>query len=267
MPGFEQIFSRINIILDIISFIGLIWISVHLASEDLRTYSAENVRKHFRDRTVLVVAHPDDETMFFGPTLLNLISQKKSVLILCLSNGNADHIGDIRELELVSVVEALGPTVTLSIVKDDGLQDNITSEWDPEIISKHIESHIFDKELGMSQTVLSFDDYGVSGHINHKSIHKTLIKMRTKLEDSRINLLVLRSVDLFRKYSSFLDVVITCFQRELLSEPNVFSLSISYSQYKSLTQLLHFHHSQMVWFRDLYTIFSRYMFINDLEQI
>lgn len=267
MPSFEQIISRVKIALDVVSLIGLIWISVHLASEDLRTYSADNVRKYFKDRTILVVAHPDDETMFFGPTLLNLISEKKSVLILCLSNGDADHLGNVRELELSNVVEALGPTVTLSVVKDLGLQDNITSEWAPDIISKHIEEHVSDGGPDLRQTILSFDDYGVSGHINHRSIYKTLVKMKDKFEKSNINLLVLRSVDLLRKYSSILDVVITCFQRELFSEPNVFSLSISYSEYKSLAQLLQFHHSQMVWFRDLYTIFSRYMFINDLEQL
>jgi hypothetical protein len=38
-------------------------------------------------RALLVIAHPDDESMFFAPTLHTLHSQGAAVLILCLSNG------------------------------------------------------------------------------------------------------------------------------------------------------------------------------------
>ena len=37
--------------------------------------------------TVLVTAHPDDEAMFFGPTILRLIEQGLRVALLCLSTG------------------------------------------------------------------------------------------------------------------------------------------------------------------------------------
>lgn len=272
MPNIPIIIHRVKIVLDVVSILGLFGLSVHLAMEDLRASSIPNVQKHFKDRTILVVAHPDDETMFFGPTLLNLIAQNKSVSILCLSNGNADHIGSVRELELANVVEALGPTVSLSIVTDANLQDNMTSEWAPEVIQSHIEEHITKDFVSKhtKQTILSFDDYGISGHPNHRSIYKALVNMKDKLKNinvTPVNILVLRSVDLLRKYSSLFDSVITRFQTEFMTEPHTFTLSISLTEYKSLKQLLRFHHSQMVWFRDLYTIFSRYMFINDLEQL
>jgi LmbE family N-acetylglucosaminyl deacetylase len=35
---------------------------------------------------LLVIAHPDDEVMFFGPTLIGITSDN-SVRVLCLSNG------------------------------------------------------------------------------------------------------------------------------------------------------------------------------------
>lgn len=39
-------------------------------------------------RVLIVTAHPDDECMFFGPTILNLTKQKDcTVYILCLSTG------------------------------------------------------------------------------------------------------------------------------------------------------------------------------------
>lgn len=38
-------------------------------------------------RVLVVVAHPDDECMFFGPTIYRLCEQDADVHILCLSNG------------------------------------------------------------------------------------------------------------------------------------------------------------------------------------
>lgn len=38
---------------------------------------------------LLVIAHPDDEVMFFGPTLIGITNPaaENSVRVLCLSNG------------------------------------------------------------------------------------------------------------------------------------------------------------------------------------
>jgi N-acetylglucosaminylphosphatidylinositol deacetylase len=40
---------------------------------------------------LLVIAHPDDEVMFFGPTLVGITnsSAENNVRVLCLSNGIA----------------------------------------------------------------------------------------------------------------------------------------------------------------------------------
>lgn len=39
-------------------------------------------------RALIITAHPDDECMFFGPTILSLTKQKNCmVYLLCLSNG------------------------------------------------------------------------------------------------------------------------------------------------------------------------------------
>lgn len=39
-------------------------------------------------RVLIVTAHPDDECMFFGPTIFRLCEQGAEVYLLCLSNGN-----------------------------------------------------------------------------------------------------------------------------------------------------------------------------------
>jgi N-acetylglucosaminylphosphatidylinositol deacetylase len=58
---------------------------------------------------LLVTAHPDDEAMFFAPTILSL-SRKSSLGLfhLCLSSGNADGLGIIRKAELSDSLNVLG---------------------------------------------------------------------------------------------------------------------------------------------------------------
>lgn len=58
---------------------------------------------------LLVTAHPDDEAMFFAPTILSL-SRKTSLDMfhLCLSSGNADGLGAIRKAELTNSLDVLG---------------------------------------------------------------------------------------------------------------------------------------------------------------
>ena len=40
--------------------------------------------------TLLVTAHPDDETVFFGPTITALHSDGHEVFLLCLTTGKAE---------------------------------------------------------------------------------------------------------------------------------------------------------------------------------
>ncbi len=80
-------------------------------------------------RILLLTAHPDDETFFFGPTLTSLIpplgvssspnprrsihsnsvqSPLPQVYSLCLSVGNADGLGDVRRRELQHSLDIVG---------------------------------------------------------------------------------------------------------------------------------------------------------------
>lgn len=80
-------------------------------------------------KALVVTAHPDDECMFFGPTILGLRQQNAEVYGLVLSNGeysctcfpkfltgsnqvahpgNSEGLGKERELELVESYAILG---------------------------------------------------------------------------------------------------------------------------------------------------------------
>jgi N-acetylglucosaminylphosphatidylinositol deacetylase len=46
--------------------------------------------RHFQDKNIMIViAHPDDEVMFFGPALIGITKETygNKVRILCLSKG------------------------------------------------------------------------------------------------------------------------------------------------------------------------------------
>ena len=58
---------------------------------------------------LLVTAHPDDEAMFFAPTILSLSTKHSLGLFhLCLSTGNADGLGVLRKTELSNSLDVLG---------------------------------------------------------------------------------------------------------------------------------------------------------------
>ena len=61
-------------------------------------------------RVCLLIAHPDDEAMFFAPTVLALTrpGTGNHVSILCLSTGDADGLGETRKKELKKSGKLLG---------------------------------------------------------------------------------------------------------------------------------------------------------------
>uniref|UniRef100_A0A9L0SPU5 N-acetylglucosaminylphosphatidylinositol deacetylase n=1 Tax=Equus caballus TaxID=9796 RepID=A0A9L0SPU5_HORSE len=59
-------------------------------------------------RSLLVIAHPDDEAMFFAPTVLGLARLRHRVSLLCFSAGNYYNQGEIRKKELLQSCDVLG---------------------------------------------------------------------------------------------------------------------------------------------------------------
>ncbi|XP_048222684.1 N-acetylglucosaminyl-phosphatidylinositol de-N-acetylase isoform X4 [Perognathus longimembris pacificus] len=59
-------------------------------------------------RALLVIAHPDDEAMFFAPTVIGLTRLKHRVSLLCFSAGNYYNQGEIRKKELLQSCDVLG---------------------------------------------------------------------------------------------------------------------------------------------------------------
>ncbi|TMS14228.1 N-acetylglucosaminyl-phosphatidylinositol de-N-acetylase [Larimichthys crocea] len=156
-------------------------------------------------RALLVTAHPDDECMFFAPTILRLVESNASVHVLCLSAGNYYNQGAQRKQELLHSCAVLGiPDSRITIVDHKKLPDDPKAEWSISLVSSLIVNHIRAHSFNM---VLTFDGRGVSGHANHIAIHKAVSHLAsTGQVPNDCCLLSLVTVGLFRKYISFLEL-------------------------------------------------------------
>ena len=77
------------------------------------------------EQILLVIAHPDDEAMFFTPAILEL-SKHNIIHLLCLSNGSKGGAGLVREKELKSSCKKFG-ILSHYCVDDPDLRDS--EEW------------------------------------------------------------------------------------------------------------------------------------------
>lgn len=79
-----------------------------------------NTTRNGPHRFLLLTAHPDDECMFFGPTLVHLLASKANeVHSMCLSSGNADGLGETRVKELGRSLDVFGVNIEKRVVLGD----------------------------------------------------------------------------------------------------------------------------------------------------
>lgn len=231
------------------------------------------VRSDTTKNLLLVTAHPDDELMFFGPTLFDELRARyrakssSSVHILCLSNGNFYGDGNVRVAELNDACQFLlrciygsdkqpEDALKVTVIEDTHLPDSPTLDWQPEHIYGHVSDYIAKHNISK---VVTFDGYGVSGHTNHIAIDRALQHLEPSVE-----LWQLESVSLLRKYLSMFDMVFVLVEACLRRNWHVNIVSMF--NFFFLVQALRQHQSQMLWFRYLYSSTSRYMFINTLRR-
>lgn len=222
-------------------------------------------------RVLLLTAHPDDECFFFAPTILALrrSSSSPEIFSLCLSSGNADGLGERRKGELVRSLDILGVDKDNRwIIEHPQLQDNITQQWDAEIIAEVLRPFVIENHI---TSVLTFDTKGISLHPNHFSLPlgaSYLIKSLSSSSHTSVpRLFSLVTVPVLSKYAGLPSAILVrlgiIFQT---FEPTVDSLPVFISgipDYLTTVRAILAHDSQMVWFRYLYITFSRYMWVNE----
>ena len=207
----------------------------------------------------LVIAHPDDECMFFGPIIQTLLKNKSnSLYVLCMTTGDYNRLGKIRTKELKSSLLNLAGAEclkTVNIVDNPELPDHPTVAWNREVCGDIIRSFIEENQLDI---VITFDPHGISAHPNHCFLYDTIKCLDFKAKPP---VYILETVSLLRKYSLIFDLIFS------MSFPSCLIAVSSPLEYINTFRSMLKHVSQLVWFRWLYIVTSRYMFINTLRKI
>jgi len=206
-------------------------------------------------RVLLVISHPDDEVMFFGPTVLGLV-KSCDIYLLCMSPGDYKGEGSNRKEELYDSCAELGiPEQNIIILKHSALKDDPNVRWREELVSDIALRHVASLSI---DTVITFDRHGVSGHRNHIALYYAMACLA--IEDQERSVYCLTTVNLLRKYSWVVDIPMSYLLCSIvyLAGP---------SQWFQLRRAMSKHRSQMTWYRQLYLLFSRYLLINTLEPI
>nr|XP_039257498.1 N-acetylglucosaminyl-phosphatidylinositol de-N-acetylase-like [Styela clava] len=199
---------------------------------------------------LFVTSHPDDECMFFGPTLNYLVKKNLTVHILCLSTGNYYGLGETRRVELLNSCLKLGITPS-QVHQLDQFPDNLKDFWAEKEVATTIDKFV---NLTKAKAIFTFDEGGVSCHPNHISACKGALAIK-----SSIPVFKLTTVNTIRKYIQVLDI--------LPSSTNEYLIVSGSRGYRSTYNAMLCHKSQLAWFRRLYMIFSRYMFINTWTKV
>eukprot|EP00096_Caligus_rogercresseyi_P002721 TRINITY_DN1497_c0_g1_i1.p1 TRINITY_DN1497_c0_g1~~TRINITY_DN1497_c0_g1_i1.p1 ORF type:complete len:256 (+),score=91.23 TRINITY_DN1497_c0_g1_i1:497-1264(+) len=212
-------------------------------------------------RALIVVAHPDDEVMFFGPTIANLCRQggDVSLHLLVLSTGNYRGQGDQRKEELYRAAESLSiPKGNITLLSYTKLQDDPKARWSEELLAEILTQYVESQDIDV---VLSFDRHGVSGHKNHSSIYNALLLLKSEERGTRFRspkILVLNSVNILRKYSGIFDLPMSYALSPI-------SFIASPRDWLHIQKAMSCYGSQYAWFRKAYMAFSRYVLINTYD--
>jgi N-acetylglucosaminylphosphatidylinositol deacetylase len=239
-------------------------LSVALFVSVLNLYVLEHVRGRHGAlaswrRVLLVISHPDDESMFFGPTIQALRRAGARTHILCLSNGDADGLGAVREKELESARKFLGVDSS-EVVNDSKLKDGFKEVWPEGTVAAYVEASV--RRLD-ANVVLTFDERGVSGHPNHvaayRGVRRWAADVRKTSASPSPEAWALVTVNPLRKFLTFGDVFAS-----FALESHVLVAATSAMEVRRAMSL---HRSQWVWYRKLFVVFSRYAYVNSLRRL
>ncbi|CDI77536.1 N-acetylglucosaminylphosphatidylinositol deacetylase, putative [Eimeria acervulina] len=124
---------------------------------------------------LFVTAHPDDECMFFAPSLSLFTSKKErfEVFLLCLSTGDYEGLGATRREELFAAAAALGVSKdNVCCLNDKNMRDG-WQQWSSKAVCNAVRGFLKSKQQQI-HCIFTFDRQGVSRHPNHVSVYEGL---------------------------------------------------------------------------------------------
>lgn len=220
---------------------------------------------------LLVTAHPDDEAMFFSPTIEALVTSGARVHLLCLSTGDAGGLGDERRAEVVASCSALGiPGDRVVVLDQPELRDGPRNRWRENDVVRAIEAA---SRRTNASTVLTFDGGGVTGHPNHVDVYRGVrawVRRRAErkgrvAKGAGVHAFMLVTHGAMRRFVGPLDIPYTLAASERAADV-VWRLS-PISAWRAMS----FHATQWqmcpYWWRRVAVVASRYSYVNTWVQI
>ncbi|KAH9386771.1 N-acetylglucosaminylphosphatidylinositol deacetylase [Nematocida major] len=190
----------------------------------------------------LIIAHPDDESMFFGPLISKIDSCGGTLTIVVCTDGGLGSDPCVRRQEMKRLCEDYNIKVFF-LEKPDGF------------LSAHKEV-LHSLEVIYSSTrstsILTFDEHGVSGHPDHIFCYSLGRSLAKRVGLPCIHALL--SVSVLDKY--FSPVLPPGSWRRSPESAVVFS---TFRESLANRARMFYHRSQLKWYRLLYIVFSCYM--------
>ena len=214
-------------------------------------------------RLLLVTAHPDDETMFFAPLLVTAVQRQHArVFLLCLSTGDADGKGEVRAKELLRACAVFGiSTGDVTVLDHPQLRDGMHTNWSPALVAELVAAHL---HAVKPDALVTFDAFGVSGHHNHIQTYQGCVLAVSKAKKSKdlahLGGYVLQSTSLLRKFLGPVDILISLVRKDYVAVAITFNLLLVF-------QAMAQHWSQLLWYRLLFLLLSRFSFINTISRM
>lgn len=223
-----------------------------------------------RRAALVLIAHPDDESYFFGPTVQALKRANVETHLVCLSDGGGGGDGETRKKELLRVKEFFG-LEGMCIVETDDLRDGMDREWPAKTVMAVLDAYTEGAPVAFDY-VVTFDAGGVSGHVNHVGTHEGARQWIEERKQSVVKaseagkcpqVWVLETTNVARKFSGAVDWFAS-YVECMMDSRRVFVPSPSPLEVLRAVRL---HKSQFVWYRKLFVTFSRYTYMNTLRRI
>jgi len=160
------------------------------------------------------------------------------------------------------------------VVDNPNLQDNITARWEPEDICAEVGPYVTKYDI---DTILTFDGQGVSSHPNHISLFGVTRLLKRIEVHKPLRVYSLVTVPVVPKYIgpiaallAKLDIGFAKVLEMLGLGAGGLPVTVFVSgtrEYMTALKAMKQHRSQLVWFRRLYVVFSRYMWVNEWIEV
>jgi len=226
-------------------------------------------------KLLLLIAHADDEAMFFSPYLCWAKERNKEVVVLCLSWT------EIRKAELIKSCTEVYKIDENNIYFPAGgrfldTMDPKFGKWSSKDVVEEANKVI---KKTSCDCILTFDNGGVSGHPNHISLSDALVSEEALILSETVQFWTLVSYNFFLKYimGYFVYMYLSMYHRDqpdsaklhecFRSHPYLEEIIVERPSRGQMKAGMRCHASQLVWYRWIWIWLSVYNCSNELVRI